>query len=379
MKNKDYWYTTVMTIRILFALFAGLILIGASYFSAKIYSSGFNFTGITTKMTFLTFLLIPFLFIAGLIGKSITKWDISPTIYTAIQVIAGVGFYLFVGALALGAIMGIAHLFHITIPTIVTAALFTLSLVFAGLGLWQAQHIITTDYTVTLPDAPSAWDGKKAILVTDTHFGLVNHAAFSYKVIDHIIALKPDFVLHAGDFYDGPMVPTAPITKSWQTLASNTPVFYAPGNHEMYGDYAAFIKSIAAAGVTVLDNKKTTYEGVQIAGITYHEGQVSEEASKAIADLAIDSTVPSILINHPPTSLAAANTAGVSLMVSGHTHNGQFWPMNYLVRFVYKQYAYGLNAYKNMEVITSKGVGTFGPPFRLFNSPELVRITFKTK
>lgn len=89
--------------------------------------------------------------------------------------------------------------------------------------------------------------------------------------------------------------------------------------------------------------------------------------------------MPSILINHPPTALAAAHEAGVDLQVSGHTHNGQFWPMTYLVRKIYGQYYYGLKAYEDMQVITSSGVGTFGPPFRLFNPPEIVLITFQTK
>ena len=253
------------------------------------------------------------------------------------------------------------------------------SLGLAGIGLIQSRYIATKEYSVTLPNAPASWNGKTAVLVTDTHFGLVNYKKFSNKVVDKIIAIHPDFVLHAGDFYDGPTIATTPITDSWKRLTATAPVFFAPGNHEEYGDYSAFLTSISAAGVTVVDDKKVEYDGVQIAGITYRAGKENVSATQAIEHLSIDPTIASILINHPPTSVNAAANAGISLMVSGHTHNGQFWPNQYLVRKIYGIFAYGLNNFNDMQVLTSSGVGTFGPPFRTFNTPEVVVINFKVK
>lgn len=363
--------------RILFGSVATLILIALSYFTAKMYSLGMRFEVVATRLTFFVFLIVPLLFAGSmLLARS---GVIGATLYREIQVIAGIGFYVTLGAVVLMFCLIIAYIAKSSLPTGIAWGVFFLSLAFAGIGFVQSRFIKTVKYTVTLPGAPASWNGKTAALVSDTHFGLVNHKKFSNKVVDTILALHPDFVLHAGDFYDGPAIDTLPMTASWKRLVTQIPVFYAPGNHEEYGNYAGFLDSIREAGVTILDDKKTLYDGVQIAGITYRAGKDNPDATTAITSLDLSTEMPSILINHPPTALAAAHAAGIDLQVSGHTHNGQFWPMTYLVRKIYGPYYYGLKSYENMHVITSSGVGTFGPPFRLFNPPEIVLITFQTK
>lgn len=367
-----------MILQITFGILASLFIIGISYFTSRTYGNAFHFTGVPMRATFLTFLLIPLMFIVSVISQRSTRWHIGPYGYTAIQILAGIGFYLSLGALVLGLLMLIAKLFHTSIPFAVSSGIVVLSVSASLMGLYQARHIVIKDYTVQLKGAPSSWNGKTAVLVTDTHFGLVNYTKFSTKVISAIETIRPDFIMHAGDFYDGPTIATEPISEQWKALSKKIPIFYAPGNHETYGNYNGFIDSIAKADITVLDNKKVLYDGVTIAGITYAEGKNSPAAAAALHYLQLDPTVPTILINHPPTSLIAAEQAGVDLMVSGHTHNGQFWPANYIVKMVYGIYGYGLHAYNSMQVLTSKGVGTFGPPLRLFNNAEIVRITFST-
>lgn len=64
-------------------------------------------------------------------------------------------------------------------------------------------------------------------------------------------------------------------------------------------------------------------------------------------------------------------------MVSGHTHRGQFWPLNYIVKAIYGKYIYGMNVDDTLTTLTTSGVGTAGPPMRLFNSPEIVVINFQ--
>ena len=388
-----------MFLPIIFSTLLAAFFILISYATTRTYANGFEFTGIATRLTFLTFLLIPLMFMSSLLSRKITMLGTGPKTYTVIQIITGIGFYISIGAMPLGAMLGIAALMHTTLPLWVSFGMLGISVAAALVGFIQAKRISITRYHVALAHAPASWHGKTAALVTDTHFGLVNHEKFSHNIVAKIQSLAVDFVLHGGDFYDGPNVPLAPITESWKALTATTPVFYAPGNHETYGNYAAFIESIRAAGITILDNKKVTHDGVTIAGITYHDGKDNPKAAEALAALLPNHAkgagaaqdahhaivnkqdtraphMPTILINHPPTALAAASQHGVDLMVSGHTHNGQFWPATYIVRWIYKQYGYGLHACGHMRVITSKGVGTFGPPMRLGNAPEIVHITF---
>ncbi len=364
--------------RILLILLFAFIIIFITVFTAHIYSKEFNLSSHHSKNLMVALLFAPLAFMASLIADRTAKWGMGPKLYTIINTIAGLFFFAFLGAVILGLLMLITNTTNIAFPSPLANIILGTAVALGLLGVVQSRYFKVVERTVVLPNAPLSWHGKKAVLVSDTHFGLVNHKKFSDRIVQKIIALEPSFVLHGGDFYDGPKVKMEPLTESWRALTDRVPVFYTSGNHESYGDYHAFIDSIRAAGITVLLDEKTIHDGVQIAGMTYREGQKSAEADEAITKLALDPTTPSILINHPPTSLLAAKNAGVNLMVSGHTHNGQFWPLTYVVRKVYGKYHYGHTSYETMDTITSSGVGTWGPAIRLFNTPELVVINFKT-
>jgi uncharacterized protein len=364
--------------RIIFITLFAVGLLAIALFTAKIYSRALKLSHPISYTVVISTILVPLFFIANLIASRSSDY-LSPTIYTFVNILAGVAFYIFLGAVTLTIISIIAFFLKTSIPLFVAWIVLGISLALAVTGLIQARFINTKEYTVTLSGAPASWNEKTAVLVADTHFGLTNHKKFSDNIVEHILKIHPDFVLHAGDFYDGPSVDTVPITVSWKRLTDILPVFYAPGNHEGYGKYAAFIQSAKDAGITVLEDKKVAYDGVTIAGIVYRNGKHNPETKEAIEHLDIDPNKASILINHPPTSIAAAEQASVDLMVSGHTHNGQFWPVNYIAKRIYRPYQYGLKNFNGLQVLTTSGVGTFGPPMRLFNSPELVLIHFKVK
>lgn len=360
--------------RILFGLVFTAILTGIALITTKVISVAFKLSSTHMRVVFLLFLLSILFFVISFIGSRSAL--LGPIPYTIANVLAGFLFYLFIGAIVWWIIWIAGTLFHLSLPVWVATLIFSLSVGGALLGIIEAKSIRVVRYNVHLPNSTAEVKGKTALLVSDTHFGLVNHVHFSDKVVEKILALTPSTVLHAGDFYDGPTIPVESISLSWKKLTEKIPVFYTPGNHETYGNYDLFISSVKNAGITVLEDTKTTWNGVQIGGITFRQGKESIGASTAIKNLALDPDVPSILINHPPTARAAAKEAGVDLEVSGHTHNGQFWPINYLVHAIYGKFAYGLQSDGDLTVITSKGVGTAGPPFRLFNRPELVLITF---
>ena len=348
-----------------------------SLLTAKIYAIGLHASAQTTRMLITVGVLGPLFFVAtmflGRTGKeSLIDWVSYP-----VNALGGIIFYLFITGIVLGIVLLLGRVSHVSIPVFVGYAFLFVGFAMGIAGLIQAKQIKVVQYDFILNGAPKEWEGKKAILVSDTHFGLVNHAKFSKKVVNAIIRANPDFVLHAGDFYDGPANDTVPITESWKELAKVVPVFYAPGNHEEYGDYDGFLTSVKDAGVTALVDSFVEYKGVQIAGITYRDKNQSTIADKVIKDLKVDQVKPLILINHPPTFQNSAIDVGTDLMVSGHTHRGQFWPLNYIVKRIYGKYIYGVNVDDTLTTITTSGVGTAGPPMRLFNTPELVMINFK--
>jgi hypothetical protein len=96
-----------------------------------------------------------------------------------------------------------------------------------------------------------------------------------------------------------------------------------------------------------------------------------------LAKIGIDVNRPSVLLKHIPDHLSAVEKAGVSLQLSGHTHLAQVWPLMYITRKVFKGYDYGLKKIGKMQIYTSCGVGTWGPPLRVFTKSEIVKIIFE--
>lgn len=366
-------------IRIVFLVVITATTFSISLLTAKIYALGFRSTPQGARILMTLGALAPLLFIGTMLLSRATKSAFVASLDYPINALGGIIFYLFLTSIVLGSILFIGHLTQTTIPVLVSTLFFTLGIGLGIAGLIQATFIKVVPYTIALPGAPASWNGKRAVLVSDTHFGTINHKKFSEKVVDAILEVQPDFVLHAGDFYDGPANDTTPITASWKRLTAQIPVFYAPGNHEEYGDYSGFLTSIKNADVTALVDSMTVYEGVQIAGITYRDKNQSASATTALNALPIDAEKPLILINHPPTFQDAVATIGTDLMVSGHTHRGQFWPLQVIVKRIYGKYIYGANKDGTLTTLTTSGVGTAGPPLRLFNTPELVLITFTTQ
>lgn len=365
------------TIQLVFILTVTITTFAVSLLTARIYSLGLHLPSQASKIVMFLGFLGPLLFVLSMLASRFIKSDLLDFFSYHINALGGIIFYLFIFGILLGFILLLGKIFNFNVSNHIGYSFLILGLGFGIGGLVQAKFIKIVSYDINLPNASDTWKNKKAVLVSDTHFGLVNHKDFSNKVVAKILEIKPDFVLHAGDFYDGPAVETKPITESWKKLADKIPVFYAPGNHEEYGDYSGFLTSVKNAGVTALVDDVVDYQGVQIVGITYRNKKQEDAADKVLKNLKIDKTKPLILINHPPTFQTSAIQIGTNLMVSGHTHRGQFWPFNYVVQAIYGKYIYGANVDETLTTITTSGVGTAGPPMRLFNTPELVIINFK--
>ncbi len=83
-----------------------------------------------------------------------------------------------------------------------------------------------------------------------------------------------------------------------------------------------------------------------------------------------------ILLKHTPFDLDVSERAGIDFQISGHTHQAQIFPLNYITRSVYKGYDYGFKKFGSMQVYVSSGTGTWGPPLRIGTVSEIVVINF---
>jgi predicted MPP superfamily phosphohydrolase len=129
--------------------------------------------------------------------------------------------------------------------------------------------------------------------------------------------------------------------------------------------------------VRVLSNEKVEVDGLQIIGVPYRSAVGHRDFATALNNIRLDRDRASILLTHAPDHPEIAEAAGVSLQLSGHTHLGQFIPWSWMARRVYRQFVYGLSRIGKMQVFTSSGAGTWGPPLRLGSNPEIVFLQFE--
>jgi predicted MPP superfamily phosphohydrolase len=152
-------------------------------------------------------------------------------------------------------------------------------------------------------------------------------------------------------------------------------VYFVAGNHEQFGDDSKYLRAISAAGVRVLSNEKVDVDGLQIIGVPYRNA--SSDLASVLNGMQLDRDRASVLLVHAPDHPDVAEAAGVSLQLSGHTHLGQFIPWSWMARRIYRQFVYGLSRIGAMQVFTSSGAGTWGPPLRLGSNPEIVMLQFE--
>jgi predicted MPP superfamily phosphohydrolase len=298
--------------------------------------------------------------------------------YTIAAVWLGFLTFLFFAAVCSWIILGVASLagldvsFHRMVEWLFAAA------VLAGLyGVFNASWTRITRTTVRLANLPPAWRGRRAALISDLHLGHVRNGSFLRRMVAKILKESPDAIFIAGDLYDGTAIDVRRAAEPLSDLVAPHGVYFVAGNHDQFGDDSKYLHAVAAAGVRVLINEKVEVEGLQIVGVPYRNAVQAGHLTSVLQGVHLDPNRASILLTHAPDHPEIAEAAGVSLQLSGHTHLGQFIPWSWMARRIYRQFVYGLSRIGKMQVFTSSGAGTWGPPLRLGSNPEIVVIHFE--
>jgi predicted MPP superfamily phosphohydrolase len=259
----------------------------------------------------------------------------------------------------------------------IAATWFSVALVATVYGLINTTVIRVTRVTVKLPNLPEAWQGRSAALITDLHLGPLSGAKFLQRVIARLRSLKPDAVFISGDMFDGPTLGLDELVTPWREYAAPKGVFYITGNHDEFAERSLYLDPAKRVGLKVLNNEKVSLDGLQLVGLHDSEAGNPTELRSILNQIGIDRQQPSVLLAHRPINLSVAEEAGISLQLSGHTHGGQMWPWNLLVSRIYGPAAHGLSRLGKLQVYTSYGVGTWGPPLRIGTNSEIVLIQFE--
>jgi uncharacterized protein len=298
--------------------------------------------------------------------------------YRAAAVWLGFLTFLFLAAVSSWIVFGLAWLagvdanFHRIVEL-----LFALGMVAGLYGVFNAGWTRITRATVKLANLPEAWRGRTAALISDVHLGHVRNGSFLRRMVAKILKEEPDLIFIAGDLFDGTAIDAGRAAEPLNKLTAPHGVYFVAGNHEQFGDDSKYLRAITAAGVRVLNNEKVEADGLQIIGVPYRNATQDGHLKSVLHHIGLDRDRASILLTHAPDRPEIAEAAGVSLQLSGHTHVGQFIPWSWMARRVYRQFVYGLSRIGKMQVFTSSGAGTWGPPLRLGSNPEIVVLEFQ--
>lgn len=219
-------------------------------------------------------------------------------------------------------------------------------------------------------------------MASDIHMGTLVGPRRTRKLVNLINSQKPDIILLAGDVVDEDLAPVIRqnLGQSLTQLAAPMGVFGITGNHEYIGGAEPAVKYLEEHGITMLRDSVANISGLfYVAGREDHDkSRFSGKQRLEVAELLgnIDHSLPIILLDHQPFALDKAVEAGVDLQLSGHTHNGQMWPLNFLTKAIF-EVSMGYKQKGNAHFYVSPGYGGWGPPVRTGNRPEIVMIKLK--
>jgi uncharacterized protein len=249
-------------------------------------------------------------------------------------------------------------------------------------GFINAITPVVTEYNIAI-DKPA--DGIKQLrvaAVSDIHLGSVIRKRSIRKLSSVLEGLHPDAVFLLGDIVDGELGPVLrdDLLQYFTPPVTTDGLYAITGNHEFIGGAKRTVPYIESKGIRVLKDEVIVLPcGIQVAGRLDRDSRRFYGSERAtLEDLLknVDKTRPVILLDHQPFHLGETEKNGVDLQLSGHTHNGQMWPLNYLTGAMY-ELSYGYLKKGNTQVIVSSGYGLWGPRIRSGSRSEVILVNIK--
>lgn len=247
-------------------------------------------------------------------------------------------------------------------------------------GAVNARHIRIKALNLEVDKQSHGMPSLTFAVASDIHLGTIISRKRIQRIVDRINALDADVVLLPGDVVDEDLAPVIKqnLGEILRSIRSRYGVFAVTGNHEYIGGVEPAVRYLREHGITVLrDEVVTIADRIHLVGREdFTAARFGGGKRKLLREIlrGVDTSLPIILMDHQPFRLHEAEEAGVDLQLSGHTHNGQLWPFNYITKRVY-ELSWGYKQRGKTHYYVSSGIGTWGPPLKLGNHAEIVHVT----
>jgi hypothetical protein len=250
------------------------------------------------------------------------------------------------------------------------------ALVLAG-GIVNHLTIRVKEYTIDVPRKSSQLKELTIAFASDFHLSQLTSPRFMDKFVAKANGLKADLILIGGDVFEGHGGEDriAEFKAGFKRLEARLGVYGVLGNHEGYGQIRdAFF---AEAGIKLLLEAVVKIDdAIYLAG----RADARTRGRKPIEALleGVPEDLPIILMDHRPTDIENVSRTRVDVQLSGHTHNGQLFPVNIIAK---RQYllSWGHMKKGRTDFFVTSGIQTWGPPVRTAGRSEIlfIRLRFK--
>jgi predicted MPP superfamily phosphohydrolase len=251
-------------------------------------------------------------------------------------------------------------------------------------GSLHARSVKTKNYSLALIGKS---DDIRITLISDIHIGAAIGKSHVDRIVKAVNRTEPDLICISGDIFDGNLDvinDLEAVTDRLKLLKAPLGVYACLGNHDVDrmaisgGRTERITEILKKAGFTLLQD-----EVIQIRPDFFIAGRkdarpigmsARRKSSKELLEN-IDGTI--IMLDHQPVQFAQNEQAGVDLLLCGHTHRGQIFPVNIMTRFIYKKAGavhYGYWKGQTMQAVVTSGAGFWGPPIRVGTNSEIAVI-----
>jgi uncharacterized protein len=255
----------------------------------------------------------------------------------------------------------------------------------AGTGAYFANSPpVVRRVPVTLAGLDPALDGLRIVTFSDGHLSATYGGRRFERLVELVNEQRPDVVAIVGDLVDGDVSELRDEVAPLADLVSEQGVFFVTGNHEYFVETRQWMRHLPTLGVDVLRNERVAIRrgsaSFDLAGIDDRTAATSGVPGHgADLDAALDGrdeANPVVLLAHQPVQVEQARAAGVDLQLSGHTHAGQLWPFDYVIRLD-QPAVEGLSRHGDTQLYVTAGAGYWGPPMRIGARPEVTVVELR--